>query len=328
MAFDDLMEKTMTKLEAFSEHLGRIHYTPMDGIDFMNQFNPGHTVFAAPPTYKAGYEKLEKLLRAVIDWRPPEYRELTDQDLTFYETVATFDNYFIILEKDLPEVYKILGEPAAVLPRGREKFTYILTRRTKKRLVIKPQVKSARVGPFWHAHAPITGSETLSYTRISIGQSIRLNELFLSAGIDYFTGGVGVSLAFTLDGRIIGKADFAPSAHQWKLDPPAPMIYIMSDLAVPCQTVPKLSKLILVALLSADVKQELDLQYIEDFYWAITTAFSPHPVSMKYRGVFKLHTRKKSKDGNQNALNYYAPFAERTLAESFDLWLKKYHRKG
>lgn len=48
------------------------------------------------------------------------------------------------------------------------------------------------------------------------------------------------------------------------------------------------------------------------------------PVSMKYRGCFQLYSRKQDKKTGQYALNYYAPFGARTLAESFALWKKKY----
>jgi hypothetical protein len=99
------------------------------------------------------------------------------------------------------------------------------------------------------------------------------------------------------------------------------MIYLMSDLVLP-STAPRLSKLVLLCLLSSDVKQILDLHFAESFVYVATTAFSAHPESMKYRGVFKLH--KRLPDATGFRLNYYAPFSRRPLAQAFALWLKKY----
>ena len=99
------------------------------------------------------------------------------------------------------------------------------------------------------------------------------------------------------------------------------MIYIMSDLAVPsCEK--RFSKLILLCLTSSDVKHILDQKYVEDFHYACTTAFSRHPSSMKYRGIFKLH--KRIEDPDKYRLNYYAPFGRHSLAEALTIWRKRY----
>lgn len=117
-AWDTLMEKTCAKLESYKAHIGPIDYQARDGFDLLEKSGSGHTVFAFPPTYKAGYEKLEALLRATVEWTPPAYREMTDKSLELFEAIARFDSYYVVLEKDLPEVYALLGQPSAVLPRG------------------------------------------------------------------------------------------------------------------------------------------------------------------------------------------------------------------
>jgi len=322
--WEDLLADTRARLERFRAHLGPVEYEPRDGFDFLREHGPEHAVFAFPPTYKRGYEKLEALFSAVLEWTPPQYREMTDGSLDLYELVARFDSYFVVLEKDLPEARAILGEPAAVLPRGRGTRTYILARSAPRRIVMRKTAKSQSVGPIRPADKPLSGMERPGLAGLTLAQTIRLNELFLSPRIDYFTGGVGLSLAFTLDGEIIGKADFAPSAHLWKLPEARPMIYLMSDLAV-LSGVPRLSKLVLLCLLSREVKQLVDARWLEDFGWVITTAFAAGPVSMKYRGIFELHTRKKQGEGY--ALNYFARLGRHGLAESYEIWRKKYAKR-
>jgi hypothetical protein len=318
--WEGLLERSREGLRALKRHIGPIAFEARDGFELLEASDPGHAVFAFPPTYRRGYEKLEKMLRAVAAWTPPRYREMTDQSLELYHAVARFEEYFVVLEKELPEVFAILGDPVAVLPRGRTGKTFILARRASPRIVIQRKAKSEPSGPVWPPDKAISGLETPGLGQLTLAQTIRFNELFLSKRINYFTGGVGLSLAFLLDGQAIGKADFCPSSHQWKLPGEGAMIYLMCDLAVP-STEKRLAKLVLALLLSSEVKQLVDRRWIGDFRWAITTAFSTHPVSMKYRGVFKLHKR-KPREG-VFALNYFAPLGELSMAETFARWAKK-----
>ena len=80
-AWDTLMAKTLDKLTRFKEHVSPVDYLARDGFDLLDASGHGHTVFAFPPTYKGGYEKLERLLQAVAVWQPPSYQEMTDKNL-------------------------------------------------------------------------------------------------------------------------------------------------------------------------------------------------------------------------------------------------------
>lgn len=57
---------------------------------------------------------------------------MTDKSLELFEAIARFDSYYVVLEKDLPEVYALLGQPSAVLPRGRGRTTYIVAKTRQK----------------------------------------------------------------------------------------------------------------------------------------------------------------------------------------------------
>ena len=245
-----------------------------------------------------------------------------------FEAIARFDSYYVVLEKDLPEVYALLGQPSAVLPRGRGRTTYIVAKHAKK-VVIRSSVKTAPVGPIWPANRAVSGDEVPGFAPVKRAQSLRLNELYLAKRIDYFDGGVDVCIVLTLDGQVIGKADFMKTSHaQWKLPEGNPggdeSLYIMCDLAVASDVEKRLAKLVLLLLTSREVKEWVDAKLNKRVGWVITTAFAKGPVSMKYRGCFQLYSRKQDKKTGQYALNYYAPFGARTLTESFALWKKKY----
>lgn len=317
-----LLSKAKAKLTALRDHVGTVAFQPRDGFDFLADAPRNGTVFAFPPTYKRGYETMEKLLSAAVEWERPAYREMTDQSLELYQLMAEFAGYFVVLEKDLPQVRDILGQPVAMLPRGRGKSATILARTASRPIVVRHAVKSSAIGPVWPASAKVEEGGVLSVGVLSSRQTIRFNELFLSARIDYFEGGVALSLAFLLDGQAIGKADFCKSSQQWKLPGPGAMIYLMSDLAVP-SIEPRLAKLVLLCILSRDVKRLLDGRLLQYHAFVGTTAFAQKPVSMKYRGVFKLHSRKPGKESGF-ALNYLAPFGAHSLQEALEIWRKKY----
>ena len=390
LSWEKLLGQTVEKLLAYQKHLGAIEYQAMDGFDYLASQDKKSTILVFPPTNPVGSEKFEKLLRTYIDWEPPKYRMMADKDVDLYELISGFDSYFVVLEKDLPKVHAILGKPAIILPRGRTSFSHIICKSVRQdKIILHNHIKSKTVGPFWPSDQEITGKENIEVVEISRGQSIRMNELFLSSKIDYFTVTDGFTMAFLLDGQVLGKADFCLSSRQWSCSPvsrktvergyndawkkisqqlrhrnpiclkcgEAPttlvhhrdgdtsnnspenlfplcdkchgqehagdssMIYIMSDLAIPsCER--RLAKLVLMSLLSAEVKEMLDLRYIEDFRYACTTAFADHPISMKYRGLFNLHKRKEVEGGF--LLNYYAEFQEYKIAQVLEIWCKKH----
>ena len=317
-----LMDQTCLRLEKFKENIGSIEYQPRCGFSLLREHieNPDQTGFAFPPTYKRGYERLESLLSAACQWQPPVYEEMTDKSLELYELIARFGSYYVVLEKDLPEVYAILGEPVAVLPRGLERETYILARHAPT-YVIRQVTKSAPVPRIWSPTRKIVGDEEPSLVLLSSRQTTRLKELYMSARVNYTSNAADLMLGVCLDGQLIGMGAIVPSAHAWKLPEPGLQAYLMADLAVPSQN-PRLSKLVLGCLLSSEAKRLFDEKKLARHEFLVTTAFSHHAQSMKYRGLFKLHSR-IPKNG-MNALNYYSKWGSDDLKSSFDKWLSKY----
>lgn len=181
----ELMTKTREKLVRYKEHMGEVVYMAEDGFSVLERYDrASHAVFTFPPTYKRGYERLEKLLRAVIKWEPPSYREMTDTNTEIYRLVAEYGAYFVVLQKELKEVFEIIGPPSAVIHRGRGKYSYLVTKETPKKIVVRKTIDTQTAGPIWPATRPITGTEKVSIRILKQKQTLRLNELFLSSGID------------------------------------------------------------------------------------------------------------------------------------------------
>ncbi len=323
-----LMEKTLAKLDAYRAHLnqgGGFGYVPQDAAAFLREHDPDHAVFIAPPTFGSrDYINQERMLAAAATWPAPEYTEISFKDVSIYEQITSFREWMIIMERPLPEVEKLLGEPVAVVHKGRKSITYAYAGHSRRRIITRGYLTSRSPGPIFPGNRFLTGRETPGIIKMDKKQTVRMNELFMSVRVDYFLADVTLSLALCLDKKIIGKLDFNLTKYAWALPEPGHQIYQRSDLAVP-SVEPRLAKLVLMLCQSHEVKQLIDATFKDDVRYAVTTAFSHHPVSMKYRGVYKLHKRLEDPDSGGYRLNYYGELGLWSLAEGYARWLKKFH---
>ncbi|MEE0816099.1 MAG: hypothetical protein U0M13_10605 [Desulfovibrio fairfieldensis] len=324
-----LMEKALAKLEAYRAHLNRgdgFAYVPQDAAAFLSEHDQDHAVFIAPPTFGSRSDiNQERVLAASAQWSTPEYTEISFKGVPIYQQITSFREWMIIMERPLPEVEKLLGEPVAVVHKGRKSITYAYAGHSKRRVVTRGYLNSRSPGPIFPGDKFLTGEETPGIILMDKKQTVRMNELFMSARVDYFLADVALSLALCLDKKIIGKLDFNLTKYAWALPEPGHQIYQRSDLAVP-SVEPRLAKLVLMLCQSHEVKQLIDATFKDDVRYAVTTAFSHHPVSMKYRGVYKLHKRLEDPDSGGYRLNYYGELGLWNLADGYAAWLKKFHK--
>lgn len=325
-----LMEKTLTRLAAFKAHMcvgEGCAYHPMDALEFLRMQDKAQAIFIAPPTYGSkGYMKLNEVLDAVAAWKAPSYSEINFNDLPVYEKLTSFRQWFIIMEKVFPGIEDVLGKPVAIVHKGRNSICHAFASQSKKTFVTRAYLKSASPGPIFPSDKTLTGEEQPGMVILSYPQTIRMSELFMSARVDYSHTSFLLSVGFCLDSKLIGKADFKLNVAPWKLPTKGSQIYQLSDLAVPSEKIPRLSKLVLMLIQSHELRQLLIEKLPEDWEWTTTTAFCRGPVSMKYRGVFKLHKRLPGEEPNTHRLNYYAPLGQWSMAEAYQNWRKKYHK--
>lgn len=328
-AWPMLMEKTLGKLGTYHEHMTKgkgFDYVPQDAVAFLDEHDTDHAVFIAPPTFGSqDYIKQERMLAASVRWNEPDYQEISFQDVPIYEKITSFREWMIVMERPLPDVEKVLGDPVAVVHKGRNSITYAYAGHSKKRVITRSYLQSASPGPIFPGDVRLTGEERPGLTLLSNKQTVRMNELFMSVRVDYALAGLVLSLGLCLDKRIIGKLDFKFSKASWAIGEEGFQVYQQSDLAVP-SVEGRLAKLILLLAQSHEVKKALDAAFKEDCRWTTTTAFSRNPVSMKYRGIYKLHKRLEGEGAEKYRLNYYAPLGQWSMEEAYALWLKKYRK--
>jgi hypothetical protein len=136
-----------------------------------------------------------------------------------------------------------------------------------------------------------------------------------------------------VDGKLVGAFAFSSGTRSFG---GLSEIYLLSDFPVAPTDYPRLSKLVLYAVLSHEGKLLVERMMRHRVRTIITTAFSNKPVSMKYRGLFDLVSRKDNPNWTPDAsgpgaayqqrylINYEARMGTWTLAEGLAVWKAKY----
>jgi hypothetical protein len=114
-------------------------------------------------------------------------------------------------------------------------------------------------------------------------------------------------------------------------------MYLLSDFPIAPTKYKRLAKLVLYAALSKESKMLAERLTNKRMKSLVTTAFSKNPVSMKYRGLFKLLNKKHLEGCDEGEtdmsklyynqgyqLNYGTAMGEWTLAEGLALWKQKH----
>jgi hypothetical protein len=105
-------------------------------------------------------------------------------------------------------------------------------------------------------------------------------------------------------------------------------MFLLADFAVGGTDYKHLAKLVLHAALSKEFEWEMRKASKLPINSIQTAAFSKHPESMKYRGLFNKHSAKRVDDENLPwLLVYWAPTGQWTLKEGLARWLSQYGDK-
>lgn len=185
----------------------------------------------------------------------------------------------------------------------------------------------------------ITANSKLTLHTLNYKQFQGLRSQYMNIHIR--PGSASQMIAVHCDGKLIGvfALSVAPSVGS-----EISTVYLLSDFPVSPTRYKDLAKLVLYAALSKESKLIAERTSNRRARWLFTTAFTSRPSSMKYRGLFNLHSRKdnptKSADwgkdidadsdpyyGNKYMINYNAPLGQWSLAEGMKKWSKKHGNK-
>ena len=286
-----------------------------------------HLIISFPPTYKGGYEKLYSRVESLFEWEKPEYRELTS-GAEFGERITSSGIPWIIgAEEPDSELESVTGEPLGQVPRGiRKKMFFYSDLDLPTRLIRRNTTASPMPWPRLTDADNIDSQSILAIESISRTQADGLRRSYASAEIEQASS--DFAYAVLIDGRVIGVLMFSRPRGSFALKNEAieDYAYMMADIAVDSRRYPRLSKLLLYAGVSKEMRRRLERKMIQSVSHNFTTAFSRHPASMKYRGVFTLCSRQLCDDGVYR-LNYCAKMGENNLKELLQKWIAKYVNK-
>ncbi len=286
-------------------------YTTVDVFDYFPR--PGGVCIGFLPTYVGGYERLYKRIAEVLLWvNEPPYAMLTDERRE--ETIERMKQSDFILYDDNPRddvpCIARLNQPGKhdVYIYSNMAFPHVLLRKNMEETA--PKYHILGLDAEIPDDAPIriveTDNKVLNHYR----------SMYLKKGITPASAGL-VYMVFAGE-QLLGFAAFQPYSPMGK----AGCIYMMSDFVVRSRRHKRLAKLMLMITISAEMQLALQEKQITRYTHIYTTAFTKNPVSMKYRGIFKLAKR------GDGFLNYSGEFAGDSTKDVVKRWKMRFEKQS
>jgi hypothetical protein len=297
--------------QRFEKYFQRVAISSFFAGDFLEHANHaierGAMVFAWPPTYKGGYENLYKFVNANVEWTAPEYGLWNPAKLPEWldELDAKGANYCVFSDCDIPG-----RTPSAVYAQGRMNTVHVHASHPHGSSVRRD---SPRVDPF--RYKPIDPWALTAETEVKVisVDSARMNfvkDKYLMPGLAHSDGSPRY-LVF-LDGMLAGG--FIHTRSQMCRDE----IYLLSDFSASRER--KLSKLIALLATGQEAVSAFEKKAMVRVKLISTTVFTDKPVSMKYRGIFDLQSRKPTH------LQYGSPPRRLTNRQIYEHWWDRFAR--
>ncbi|MBA4543981.1 hypothetical protein H1164_13915 [Thermoactinomyces daqus] len=311
--WDRLLTETCERVLKGIEGVHLADFWPGDVVEW-TLIAPREAGFISfPPTYKGGYEKLYKAFNEVFHWNEPAY-EIFDKDRLKTMVEYVKQKKWWMMARDEPieglEEYEV-GRMQTSL---RSKPVIVYANKAPLRITMPHQKTQVVNIPRFTEKDVIMENSKLSIMKITQGQMNTLRSLYLNPGIA--PASATLNLAVLIDGKLIGAIGLSRPQHGQG------GAYLMTDFVIRPVRYKRLSKLILAAVLSTEVKLMIEQGINSRVQIIATTAFTDKPVSMKYRGLFWLQSRKE----NPSRLNYWGNAGKWSLEEGLKWWLKKHSK--
>ncbi|MGE3404360.1 MAG: hypothetical protein AB7K63_17345 [Vicinamibacterales bacterium] len=306
----DLHRRSVEKVSRGIEGLALRSFTAADVVDFVQAAPDDAVVVSFPPTYAKGYERLYKKIDEVFGWNAPTYQVF--DDLRFQQFLDALQGkaaWVTLKDAEVPSLAPhLIGHTQASVS---SKPVYVYASHGT------PRVTSFRQRidpvPFPRLRGDIVGP--LKLVRLTAGQLNTLRSEYLNPGITPVGAQVQVGIC-TATNELVGvlafMSDHVLSGHH--------DAYMVSDFPVAPTPYRRLSKLIVAIALSTEVKVVLEQLLNKRVRMIGTNAFTKKPVSMKYRGLLELHSRRVGHATKPDALYYIGPTGKWSMAEAFAWW--------
>lgn len=314
----DFMDSTLEKFEKtdmFAFHAEDFFYG--DFRDSIERAGEKDLIFAFPPTYKGGYEKLYKFVNEAFEYPQAEYglfepdkaAECFADFLSRKQCMIYTDQRHEMLEEWLSGQIQLGGGKHEIFlyssfekrPESAVFIGDLGGREDVPRTALLPReyVPKETDKPFIRV---VPSNDVLHYKR-----------LFMSARVDY-SKGEDLCLEFGLNGKAFGWASFSTMLGTRQPG----CIFEVSDFVMN-SSVKHLSKLLIRLLLTDDARRVIMRRFFVSYRGIQTSVYTSKPVSMKYRGVFQLLER----DEKAHKLTYVGYFGKKSMQEVYAEWWRK-----
>ncbi|MFA5801544.1 MAG: hypothetical protein WC911_03615 [Thermoleophilia bacterium] len=309
--FPELHADTVEKVDKALDGMQIDSFWAGDCIEFIRNAPSDAVVVSFPPTYKGGYERLYAKMDEIFDWDPPEYELFDENSFSFLVDEMMKKREWLTLRDEPVEMLKDYLV-ALVQTGARSKPVYVYGSHGRARLVLPRQ----KITPLPYSRIYDETEGELHIVKIETAQINWLRSQYLSNKI--VPAAPNISLAVLLGDKLVGALGFSPAKYGHCSDDTA---YMMADFCIAPTLHRRLSKLVLAAALSSEVRGILEENFNRRISTIFTTAFTDKPVSMKYRGLFEVANRK------EGAINYEATAGRWSLEEGLDWWKLKHLSK-
>lgn len=316
----EMLDKTRARLE--SSPLRLRDYYAGDAVDWLPTLGPEIAVATFPPFFGGDYAAMFGKLDGLFDWDAPAYQELfDDRRKIFLDALVNRPHWAIGSRERLPGFEPYLRGTAQTTNRGVPLYLYASDGPTR---VVAPRQSTEPVGTPRLAPGDEIGGR-LWIAPLTYGQFAALRSQYMNEHIK--PGMPTAAFGVLVDDKLIGC--YALSKGYKVPGSSADAVYLLSDFPVAPTDYARLAKLVLYAALSSEARLLAERVCKARIRWVVTTAFTDNPVSMKYRGLFELHSRKDAgaKSAHRYQLQYHAEAGQWTLAEGLTTWTRKHGSK-
>jgi len=318
-----LFAETCQTIDSVGVELAGFHAG--DCVDWLTEIpaDQGFAVF--PPFFAGDYEAMFRGLGKVFDWDEPEYPEFDHERAELMiERMRGIKRWLYGSNVRWPQLEDHLTGIVQTTNRGVPIYCYADDGRPRG--VVRPaQHIDALLIP--HLGPDDELGEELNIIPLTDGQFSLLRSRYMNRHIR--PGQASAAYGVHVDGILVGAYAIttAPTLAHYERHMPTPTVYLLSDFPVSGTRYDRLAKLVLYAALSEESKALIELVGRKRFRSMATTAFTDNPVSMKYRGVFRLLSRKDSTDPlYQYQLQYGRELGQWNLTEGMDEWRWKHSK--
>ena len=332
--FEKIWNQTKLKLEKIEPFIASMYEG--DVCEWVNNIPEDAGFICYPPFFAGDYEKMFRVIDEIFDWSPPEFESISKERINDMFENLVKRKYFMFGTNDyLSDFKSYLVGISQTTNRGVP--IYIYAKSNRSMIVVPRQATAPLLFPRLGEKEDIGSNMSIIELRQEQFQALRSQ--YMNVYIN--PGQASMALGVLVDNKLIGVYAFSasPTVADMSKYIDTPNIYLLSDFPIAPVKYKRLAKLVLYAALSKESKEIAERLCGKRIFTLTTTAFTKKPVSMKYRGLFKLLTKKQlesvSSDetdmskiyyGNGYMLNYGAEFGQWTLDEGLKIWKSKYEK--